>query len=323
MQNEVLEEYGFQEVYLLHNKCIVESRSQCDTSVMFGGRKFKTPVVAANMRSVVNENTCKYFAKNGWFYIMHRFGTDNYSFTNNMHDNGFVSSISIGVNDDSYESLKKMKKDNVIPEYITLDIANAYSVKAENMIKFVKDNFSTSFLIVGNYATEEAVLALEEWGADATKAGLSQGSVCSTYFATSVGRPMFSTVLKCAAVAKKPIIADGSVTCPGDITKAIVAGASMVMCGNLFAGYDLSAGEKITIEKESYKQYFGSASYNNTLNDKNVEGVCVLVKYRGEMDSLLSKIEDGLKSSISYAGGLNISSIRNMRWGIRKGGVRS
>ena len=322
MSNEVLEEYGFNEIYLLHNKCIAGSRSECDTSAFLGGRKFKTPCVPANMKSIVNENTCKYLAKGGWFYIMHRFGIDNYAFTNNMHENGYFASISIGVNEDSYESLRKMKKDNVIPEYITLDIANAFSVKAEKMVKFVKDNFPSSFLIVGNYCTEEAVVALEEWGADATKLGISGGKVCTTYYATGVARPQFSAVLKCAAIAKKPVISDGAITCVGDISKALVAGASFVMAGSLFSGYEQSAGEKIKIDGKDYKQYFGSASYNNTLDDRNVEGTCILVGYKGDMNRILVETIDGIKSSISYSGGLDISSIPSMRWGVRRGGVR-
>jgi len=316
-------EYGFSEVYLLHNKCIVESRAKdCDPSMKLGDIRFKCPVVPSNMKSVVNENTCLYLAKKGWFYIMHRFGTDNHKFVKFMHDQGVFSSISVGVNEDSYEQLRKIKSDKISIEYITLDIANAYSVKAEKMTRFIKDSFPDSFLIVGNYATEEAVSALESWGADSTKAGVSNGHVCSTYLATGFSRPQFSTILKCSNVAKKPIISDGAIKNVGDVSKAIVAGASFVMAGNLFSGYDQSAGEIINIEGKKYKQYFGSASYNNTLNERNVEGKCILVDYKGEMDKLLYEIEDGIMSSISYAGGKDLSALKNVKWGVRDGGVR-
>jgi GMP reductase len=239
-----------------------------------------------------------------------------------MHDKGHFASISIGVNDDSYEILKLMKKDNVVPEYITLDIANAYSLKAERMTRFVKDNFS-SFLIVGNYATEEAAIEIESWGADCTKAGISNGHVCETFLATGFSRPQFSTILKCSNVAKKPIISDGAIRNVGDVSKAVAAGASLVMAGNLFSGFNESAGEIIEIDNKRYKQYFGSASYNNTLNERNVEGKCILVDYKGEMEKLLAKIEDGIRSAISYSGGLNIGSLKNVKWGIRELGVRS
>jgi len=314
-------EYGFQEVYLKPKKCIAETRSDCNPSLFLGKYQFKCPVVPANMKSVVDENTCRFLAERQWFYIMHRFGTDNYAFTNSMHDKGLIASISVGVNDDSYAQLKRMKKDLVEPDYITIDIANAYSVKTERMMKFIKDDFD-SFLIVGNYATEEAVQELESWGADATKAGISNGHVCETYMATGFSRPQFSTVLECCKVAKKPVISDGAIKNVGDITKAMVAGATMIMCGNLFAGYHESAGERIEIEGKSYKQYFGSASYNNTRDKRNVEGKCILVDYKGEMEILLEKIEDAIRSSISYAGGLDLSCLPQVEWGVRMGGVR-
>ena len=322
METKVLQEYGFQEIYLLHNKCIAESRDQCDPSVKLGKMTFKCGVVPANMASVVNQDTCIYLSEKGWFYIMHRFGTDNCQFTKDMHEKGFFSSISIGVNEDSYAQLRKMKTENIVPEYITLDVANAYSVLAEKMIKFVKDAFPSSFLIVGNCATEESIVDIEKWGADATKVGISNGNVCSTYMATGFSRPQFSTVLECAEVAKKPIISDGAIRNIGDLAKCYVAGATFVMAGNIFAGYEQSAGTDIYIQEKRYKQYYGSASYNNTGSKKNVEGQCILVDYQGDMKKVLYNIDDGVRSAISYAGGLDMTAFRNVKWGVRTGGVR-
>lgn len=321
MENKTLIEYGFQEVYLLHNKCIAETRDQCDPSVMLGKLKFKCGVVPANMASVVNQDTCIYLAEKGWFYIMHRFGIDNYKFTVDMHEKGYFASISIGVNEDSYEQLRRMKKDNVIPEYITLDVANSYSVMGERMVKFVKENFD-SFLIVGNCATEESIIDIENWGADCEKIGISNGNVCSTYMSTGFSRPQFSTVLGCSSVAKNPIISDGAIKNVGDIVKCYVAGASFVMAGNLFAGYEQSSGQDIYIQEKRYKQYYGSASYNNTRSKKNVEGQCILVDYQGDMKKILLNIDDGIRSAISYAGGLDMEAFQNVKWGVRQNGVR-
>lgn len=319
MNDSPKREYSFKEIFLNHKFCVAQSRKDCDTSVYFGGRKFASPVIPANMKSVVDEDTCEFLAKNGWFYIMHRFGTDNEKFCLNMQEKGYFSSISIGVNEDSYDQLRSMKAHNVVPEYITLDIANAWSVKAMGMIRFVKDNFPLSNLIVGNYSSENAVIDLENWGADATKVGIAQGKVCTTYLATGFGRPQFSAVLESARVAKKPIISDGSIQDIGDIAKALVAGAEMVMCGSLFAGYKESAGEIIDIDGKTYKQYFGSASYNNVLNDRHVEGKCILVDYKGEMSRLMEKIQDGLMSAISYAGGKDLDALRNnVTWGVKQ-----
>ena len=319
---KVNEEYGFQEIYLLPNYCVAGSRDDCDPSVVLGKIKFISGVIPANMSSVVDDNTCLFLAEKKWFYIMHRFGTNNLRFVNLMHEAGYFASISIGVNVDSEECLKEMKLANVIPDYITLDIANAYSIKAKNMVKVTKDLFPESFLIVGNCATEEAVLQIGEWGADAIKVGISNGHVCETYMATGFSRPQFSTILECCRVSKKPIISDGGIRNIGDISKAYVAGAKMVMAGNLFAGFYESAGEIIEIEGKRYKQYFGSASYNNTRSKKNVEGKCILVDFKGNMQKLLWDIDDRVRSAISYAGGTDLSAFNNVKWGIRAGGTR-
>lgn len=308
-------EFSFQEIFLKPKKCIVESRTECDTSIKFGKHTFKCPVVPANMKSVVNSETCEFLSQHGWFYIKHRFGVNNLAFTKHMHNKGYIASISVGVNDDSYQQLNHMKDEKVYPDYITIDIANAYSVKTERMVKFIKDNFPDTFLIVGNYATDEACIELEKWGADSTKAGIAAGKACTTFLATGFARPQFSAILECSKVANKPLISDGGIRNVSDISKALVAGASMVMAGSLFAGYKESAGEIIEIDGKSFKQYYGSASFNNTLSKRNNEGKCILVDYKGEMIRLLQQIEDGLKSAISYAGGKDLSAFNNVQWG--------
>ena len=116
-----------------------------------------------------------------------------------------------------------MLSTGLIPEYITIDVANAYSIKTESMTKYIKDNFDSTFLIVGNCATPEAVESIESWGADAVKCGISGGHACTTYMATGFSVPQFSAVLECAKVARKPIISDGAISNVGDFNKAFVS----------------------------------------------------------------------------------------------------
>ena len=256
-------EYHYADVFLIPKKIIVSSRKECDTSIVFGGRRFDMPIYPANMKSVVNEHTCIYFAKRNWFYTMHRFEIDPVRFTAFMHEQELIASISIGVNEDSYQQLTAIRAANLTPEYVTLDIANAWCSKAENMIKYIKDNFPKSFLIGGNVATAKACLALQEWGCDAIKIGIAGGKVCITKNKTGFHRPMVSTTLDCAKAVRVPVIADGGIQEHGDIAKALVCGATMVMAGSLFAGYDESAGNVVEINDKHYKEYFGSASQFN------------------------------------------------------------
>lgn len=302
-------EYNYGDVYLVPRKTIVDSRKQCDTSVKFGKFTFDMPIVAANMKSVVDTETCEYFVKNKWFYIMHRFNLDPVSFIRSMHDKNMFASISIGVNPDTYEDLKRVKDAGLEPEYMTLDIANAWCVKAERMVKYVKDNFKNTFLIVGNVATPEAVEEIQTWGADAIKAGIAGGNVCITKNKTGFHRPMISTVKSCCEVAKVPVIADGGVVEHGDIAKALACGATMVMAGSLFAGYDESAGEIIELNGKLVKEYFGSASEHNKGKYVHVEGKKEYKDYKGSMEKLIRELKEDLQSSVSYAGGTTLAAL--------------
>ncbi|MFC3531171.1 GMP reductase [Vogesella facilis] len=305
-------ELNYGDVYLLPRKTVVDSRKQCDTSVQFGPRRFDMPLYASNMKSVVDAETCEYFARHGWFYTMHRFNMDVVGFVRDMQAKGLFASISIGVNDDTLEQLAALQAAGLVPEYITLDVANAWCVKAERMIRHVKQQFPGSFLIGGNIATADAARELQAWGCDAIKAGIAGGRVCITKNKTGFHRPMIATVRDCAAAVTVPVIADGGIVEHGDVAKALACGASMVMAGSLFAGYDESAGEIVEINGKHYKEYFGSASQFNKGEYKNVEGKKILVEYKGSMARLLVELKEDLQSSISYAGGMGLAALRDV-----------
>lgn len=305
--NKIYMSLRYSDVNIVPNrKCIVNSRSECSTAFTLGKHTFSLPVFAANMKAVVDEATCHFFSELGLFYIMHRFNVDNVSFIKSMQRTGNITSISMGVNEDSYTELMELKREHLVPDYITIDIANAWSPKGFEMIKYIKDNF-WSFLIVGNVGCAEAVLELEEAGADCVKVGIAGGRVCITKNKTGFHSPMVSTVLECSKVAKKPIIADGGIVEHGDIAKALVCGATGVMAGSLFAGYDQSAGDKVEISGRTYKEYYGSASEANKGHNKHIEGKKILVDYKGDMKPLIDELTDDLRSSVSYAGGKDLS----------------
>lgn len=304
-------ELSYADVSLLPTQSVVNSRSECDTSVQFGDRSFNMPVYPSNMKSVVSEETCQYLALNGWFYSMHRYGIDGAEFTRRMHSRGLFSSISLGVRNISDDYLFSLAKS--APEYITLDVANAWSPSIRDIIPRIKKILPSSFLIVGNVATPQAVMRLQKWGADAIKIGIAGGHVCITRIKTGFYRPMVSTILDCADVAIVPLIADGGIACGGDTAKALACGAHMVMAGQMFAGYDESAGDLIEIDGRKYKAYFGSASEHNKDKQKHIEGKKILVDYRGSMEEMLKELREDLQSSISYAGGRTVGALNNRR----------
>lgn len=310
-----MEVFDFENVQLIPNKCIVKSRSECDTTVQLGSRQFKIPVVPANMQTVMNEELAEFFAKNGYFYIMHRFEPERRTdFIRKIHSNGLYASISVGIKEEEYDFITQLAHEGLVPEYITIDIAHGHSDYVIAMIQHIKRYLPDSFLIVGNVATPEAVRELENAGADATKVGVGPGRVCITKLKTGFGTGgwQLAAIRLCAKAAQKPIIADGGIRHHGDIAKAYRFGATMVMIGSLFAGHEESPGQMREIDGETFKEYFGSASEYQKGVRRNVEGKIELIPTRGSILDTLVEMEQDLQSAISYAGGRDLNSLRHV-----------
>jgi GMP reductase len=316
--------FDYEDIQLIPAKCVVNSRSECDTSVTLGGRSFKLPVVPANMQTIIDETIARYLAENDYFYIMHRFEPEKrIDFIKDMHARGLYASISVGVKEEEYSFIQQLKDEQLVPEYITIDIAHGHSNAVIDMIKHIKKNLPDSFVIAGNVGTPEAVRELEHAGADATKVGIGPGKVCITKIKTGFGTGgwQLAALRWCAKAASKPVIADGGIRTHGDIAKSVRFGATMVMIGSLFAGHEESPGETVERDGKLYKEYFGSASEFQKGEKKNVEGKKMFVEYKGPLQETLTEMEQDLQSSISYAGGDKLSSIRNVDYVVVKNSI--
>ncbi|WP_150285363.1 GMP reductase [Rummeliibacillus sp. TYF-LIM-RU47] len=316
--------FDYEDIQLIPAKCIVNSRSECDTSVTLGGHTFKLPVVPANMQTIIDEKVAIQLAENGYFYIMHRFNPEKRAdFIKDMHARGLIASISVGVKSEEYDFIETLERDGLTPEFITIDIAHGHSNAVINMIQHIKKHLPQSFVIAGNVGTPEAVRELENAGADATKVGIGPGKVCITKIKTGFGTGgwQLAALRWCSKAATKPIIADGGIRTHGDIAKSVRFGASMVMIGSLFAGHEESPGETIEINGKLYKEYFGSASEFQKGERKNVEGKKLHVEHKGHLKDTLIEMEQDLQSSISYAGGTKLDAIRNVDYVIVKNSI--
>ena len=231
----------------------------------------------------------------------------------------------IGVKQDSIKRTEALIKAGV--DIIVIDIAHGHSDMAINALKRVKAKFPNMPVIAGNVATSNGVKDLIDAGADCIKVGVGPGSACTTRIVTGSGYPQLSAVLNCAKEADKyniPIIADGGIRFPGDITKAIGAGACTVMLGSLLAGTDESPGFPLIRNGKRFKVYRGMASYgarlgrdakeNNSENDHVLdytpEGVEALVPYKGNVTEVIKPLLGGLRSGMSYCGATSINELR-------------
>jgi GMP reductase len=252
---------------------------------------------------------------------MHRFDLDNVAFARRMRERDLFVSISSGVKPHDFEIIDRLAAEGLGADYITIDIAHGHADSVRKTIDHIKSKLPKTFVIAGNVATPEAVIDLENWGADATKVGVGPGKVCITKLKTGFGTGgwQLSALKWCARVATKPIIADGGIRHHGDIAKSVRFGASMVMIGSLFAGHEESPGRTVEVDGAYYKEYYGSASDFNKGEYKHVEGKRILEPIKGKLADTLREMREDLQSSISYAGGRQLADLKRVNYVILGG----
>ena len=318
-----MSKFDFSTMNLMPKKCIVTSRSECCTRIKLGKHVFNMPVVPANMECIVDDHVAEKLARADYFYIHHRFQEDSIPFIKRMREQGLTVSISVGVNQDAYALLLNLKEMNLVPDFITIDIAHGHAVKMESLLRWINGTFAPPcqrpYIIAGNVCTPEAVRDLEAWGADAIKVGIGPGSACTTYVATGFGsRNMQASCVRACAQARRKektkIIADGGIKEPGDIAKAIALGADMVMIGGMFSACTDSPGKTVMgTDGHTYKEFWGSASASATGKTNRIEGIKTLT--RSNHKTVLEQMKylgECLQSSISYAGGNDLTCLADV-----------
>jgi IMP dehydrogenase len=222
---------------------------------------------------------------------------------------------------------------------IVVDIAHGDSHLEVEMIRNIRRRFPEAQIIGGNVATADGTKRLIDAGADCVKVGVGPGSICITRQVAGSGVPQLTAIIECAEAAREygiPIIADGGIRYPGDVAKAIAAGASTVMVGSLLAGTDESPGLIMTRRGHRYKASRGMASLEaniernkregNDLTQEEIdeyvaEGVEAAVPYRGRAREVLTQLVGGLQSGMSYSGAHSIEEFQQKAIFVRMTGA--
>jgi len=222
---------------------------------------------------------------------------------------------------------------------VVVDIAHGDSNLEVEMIRTIRKHYPTVQIIGGNVATADGTKRLIDAGVDCVKVGVGPGSICITRIVAGSGVPQLTAVIECAEAARDagiPIIADGGVRQPGDVAKAIAAGAQTVMIGSMLAGTDESPGMIMTRRGHRYKASRGMASREATI-DRNrkegndltqeeieeyvAEGVEAAVPYRGKTREVLTQLVGGLQSGMSYSGAQTVEDFQKKAIFVRMTGA--
>jgi IMP dehydrogenase len=237
----------------------------------------------------------------------------------------------VGVGPDARERAQALVAAGV--DALVVDTAHGHSAAVPEMVEWVKSELDVE-TIAGNIATAPATHALIDAGADAVKAGVGPGSICTTRVVAGVGVPQVTAVYDCARVASElgvPLIADGGMTSSGDIAKAIAAGADSVMAGSLLAGTDESPGEVALHQGERFKEYRGMGSlgamrargfgkdryFQGDVEDVDKlvpEGIEGRVAYKGPLAAILHQLVGGLRQAMGYCGAATVEEMKRAQF---------
>ena len=250
-------------------------------------------------------------------------------FPNATRDSGgrLRAGAAVGVGEDLEERVSALVAAGV--DAVVVDTAHGHSAGVMNAVQRIKSAWPDLAVVAGNVVTEEGVDALHSAGVDAVKVGVGAGSICTTRVVAGAGMPQLSAIWHTAQRAKQlgiPLIADGGVTYSGDLVKAFVAGATVVMLGSLLAGTDEAPGEVELFEGRRYKSYrgmgslgamqglgadrYGSAQGDGAKRNKLVpEGIEGRVAYAGSITDVIYQLVGGLRSGMGYAGAANLADL--------------
>ena len=330
--------YTFDDVQIVPRYSEIQSRSNCDTSTLFTENyHIDIPLIASPMASICEYDMAFKMWALGGVGIIHRFNTIDEQVAMVSKLKSDINSICSKTKETTYRYTKPviaaaigakeqdMYRARALVEaganVLVIDIAHGHHSSTQHTLeelKMLRELPNMEFdVIAGNIATARAVEDLEYWGANGLRVGIGGGSVCETRIRTGVGIPQISCLYETSAIANTPIISCGGTRYPGDVAKALVAGASSVILGSMISGTDETPGDVMHFgsygKRQRMKIYHGSASdVQKTLSStqlNNIEGTAAMVPMKGSVEKIVNEIMDGVRSAMSYIGAQTIDEL--------------
>lgn len=320
---------SFDDVLIKPEYTEIESRSHVNTAVSVGGLSLKVPLISSPMDTVTEVEMAVELGRLGGLGILHRFSPAEHrlEMIKGVHSSGVYTAYAVGASNEEIEFMRLVESefghDKV--DLVCIDMANGWSVIMKRMILHIKESYPSLKIMAGNVASGGGYNFLADLGVDAVRVGIGGGSICMTRIQTGIGVPTLQSILDCnyqrqlrisSNLSAPDIVADGGVKYPQDLCKSMIAGASAVMAGGIFAGTKEAPGEIVRVsENDLRKRYRGAASAEVQEEKRGglksgtvAEGVSTLIPYEGSLSRVVTEFSGGLRSSMSYVNSLDTQS---------------
>lgn len=304
----------------------ISSRGECELYTDIGEYSLATPLIASPMDTVCGVNMCIELSKLGGMGVLHRFQSidEQVDMCDEIDANGVHNYMAaIGVGNSGIDRLDKLLKYSQV-RGVCIDVANGHHSLPMEMTSYIKSEYPDIHVMVGNIVSKAGAMDLIKEGADTLRVGIGNGSMCETRIRAGVGVPQATALNDIYSFLEEELldvalVADGGIKTTGDVAKALALGADAVMIGSLFSGTKETPGSIAKTgqwpNEKLFKKYQGSASIESKVargeEVKNVEGNSKITPYKGKVSRIVQDINDGVRSSMSYVGAINLEEFRN------------
>jgi len=306
----------YNDVLLAPQYSDIKSRSEVSLDSSLSPLTFRAPIIASPMDTISEGSMGRAMGSFGGLAIVHRYNSiaEQCAIIREIESSGSTPAAAIGTTGDYLERAVTLISNGA--QILCVDVAHGHHILMKEALRALRVTFGNKVhIMAGNVATLEGYNDLVDWGADSVRCNIGGGSICSTRIQTGHGVPGLHTIIECARSDRDAaIIADGGIRNSGDIVKALAAGADFVMLGSLLSGTDETPGDVINTREGKFKAYRGMASKDAQVEWRgktaSLEGIATTVPYKGTVHDVLSELERGIRSGLSYSGARSISELQ-------------